>query len=1085
MTRKNEHNNFITSLLTSNYIKKNKYLVKILFGYPLTVIAFAFILKYIYSSRFDILPFFSNINYLSLFSGLFVLSLFYLVKGIIWRRMLSAKGYSIEAYTSVYLFSLAEIRRYIPGSIISFTTRVSSFNNVNVPSKILLKTIAHEAVLLVLSAFVVSIPGIIFLFQLTPFGDIYYFLPIKNILITAFSITLILFLLLIVILNRMHLISGSKVWKMLIQYKDTFLISMFGWVLFGIGNLLIAVSFNYFNPFAVIPLASFFAFSWLIGYLSFITPMGLGVREAVIIYGLSYLTPIGVASSLAVILRVMVIFSELFFLLVAFIFYKFKTKIIQTKISHHFAILCAFTLFYIIYFCYFTTTKHINFFTGRFDLGNMDQTVWNTLHGRIFTLTNPDSTDIVSRLGTHADFILILLAPFYIIWSDPRMLLIIQTIVIAIGAIFIYFIANRVTGHKSLSLVLGLSYLLNPFVQKQNLYDFHSITLATTFLLGSFLFLITKRYGLFILFLCMSVLTKENIYLISAIFGIYIFIKINKKFGAILTLFSLVLFYLLISKFIPAARGGEHFAVTYFQEFGDSPTQIVKGILLNPLKTIFDLFTLSNLNYFIKLFSPVGFLSLISPWALFFAVPDLIINFLSTNENFKSITFHYAAAIIPFIYISSIYGIKKILFVKRTSVNFLFYYLLFSSIISAWLYGPLPGSNHPSLEIYTNEVANKNEIHEFINSIPKNLSVSATNNLGAHLSHRNDIYTIPNGVNKADMLLFLLNDPFAQPTPEEQQKIVRSLSNDKNYIQVAKYDKFIAFERRSLLSNNISKQNNDLFPYSISVLQKRSFENGQILFDKTITDNVKISTHLVSYLSDGFRVYSLLSYPKKINPNTPILILAHNIDNKNEYDSQVSLRGLIEHFSNRGYIVFRPDYRGYGLSEGFGDLGEKFSYPIDIINLIFSLDTQDKLLGNKIILLGEELGAENILKVLEVAGKNHKLSAKISKSILINPIYNDKKYLEGNMIGSDYFLSNQLSKLSTVTYKDDILSPVLIVSDLDEFDSDNDSKNLYNDLAENNLFVTFSKVSKIQKDISDEVLRHVIEYINEDVPTQN
>src|SRR5690606_35418815 len=118
----------------------------------------------------------------------------------------------------------------------------------------------------------------------------------------------------------------------------------------------------------------------------------------------------------------------------------------------------------------------------------MDQTVWNTLHGRVFQFTNPDGIENISRLAFHADFILILLSPLYLIWSDPRMLLLVQTVVLGLGGYFVYKIALHVLKHKTLAVVFSILFLLNPLVQKQNLYDFHAVTLATTFLLAGWYF---------------------------------------------------------------------------------------------------------------------------------------------------------------------------------------------------------------------------------------------------------------------------------------------------------------------------------------------------------------------------------------------------------------------------------------------------------------------------------------------------------------------------------------------------------------------------------------------------------------------
>src|ERR1035437_5774265 len=120
--------------------------------------------------------------------------------------------------------------------------------------------------------------------------------------------------------------------------------------------------------------------------------------------------------------------------------------------KHRYAI--TLVVFITLYAAYFTTASFLrydNFFTGRFDLGNMDQTVWNTIHGRIFQLTDPNGTTNISRLAFHADFILVLVAPLYLIWSHPEMLLLLQTVVLGLGAVVVYFIAKNIIKNKNLS----------------------------------------------------------------------------------------------------------------------------------------------------------------------------------------------------------------------------------------------------------------------------------------------------------------------------------------------------------------------------------------------------------------------------------------------------------------------------------------------------------------------------------------------------------------------------------------------------------------------------------------------------------
>ena len=115
-----------------------------------------------------------------------------------------------------------------------------------------------------------------------------------------------------------------------------------------------------------------------------------------------------------------------------------------------------------------------------------------------------------------------MLAPFYFIWSDPKVLLVIQSVVVGLGAVFVYALSRDVLKGKWLPLLLAEVYLLNPSLQRANLYDFHAVVLSSTFLLGAFYFLQKKRLLLFLFMLFLAAITKEQVWLIVAFFGVYI-----------------------------------------------------------------------------------------------------------------------------------------------------------------------------------------------------------------------------------------------------------------------------------------------------------------------------------------------------------------------------------------------------------------------------------------------------------------------------------------------------------------------------------------------------------------------------------
>lgn len=465
-------------------------------------------------------------------------------------------------------------------------------------------------------------------------------------------------------------------------------------------------------------------------------------------------------------------------------------KILQ-KYKHEF-LLVVFISIYIVYFTTASFLRYDNFYTGRYDLGNMDQTVWNTINGRIFQGSGDDGS-VISRLSAHADFMLILISPFYLLWPHAKTLLLIQSVVLSIGAIFTFLIAKNILKNKNLALAFGFLFLMNPLMQFTNLYDFHAVTFATTLLLASFYFLIKQKYFSLAIFLILSSTAKEQIWVIASLFGFpLLFNKVKKikLLGMGIIFFSLVIFGYLIWYAIPQALGREHFALAYYSDFGDSPTKVVSNVLLSPQRILLTIFEESRLDYLKQLFMPLGFISFLAPIFLIFAIPDLLINLLSSNSHLHQIYYQYTSNITPFIFISGIFGVKQFLkWLPQISKSYIITYLLIFTFLSAYFFGPLPGAKNPNLDMFTKPESNRGVIESFLLTVPEYLTVAATNNLGSHLSQRQIIYTIPVGADKADIVMFLGG----------KKEMIEMVSQDKNYAEVLRIDDFIVFKKRGNL----------------------------------------------------------------------------------------------------------------------------------------------------------------------------------------------------------------------------------------------------------------------------------------------
>ena len=164
---------------------------------------------------------------------------------------------------------------------------------------------------------------------------------------------------------------------------------------------------------------------------------------------------------------------------------------------------------YALTFAGLSALQHDAFRTHAFDLGNFDQALWNTSQGRWFEFTNWSGG--TTRLAAHVEPILIPIAGLYRLWSSPKTLLILQSVVIALGALPAFWLARAKLHNDFAGFAFAAAYLLAPELQAANLRDFHPVALAAAFLLFAFYW--ADRGNLIACLVCsvLAMATKEEI----------------------------------------------------------------------------------------------------------------------------------------------------------------------------------------------------------------------------------------------------------------------------------------------------------------------------------------------------------------------------------------------------------------------------------------------------------------------------------------------------------------------------------------------------------------------------------------------
>lgn len=330
------------------------------------------------------------------------------------------------------------------------------------------------------------------------------------------------------------------------------------------------------------------------------------------------------------------------------------------------------TLVYTIAMGHQVLLRYDTFKATAFDLGNMDQVLWNTIHGRLFQFTNQaiDWYGPPTRLAIHFEPILLPLSLLYAFHADPRTLLIFQTLALAIGALPVFLLTRKhLPSWPLLAMVMAGAYFLSPALLGLNLFDFHPVSLATPLLLFAILALDYKRYVWFLLLCILAAACKEEVPLDLALFGLLLIWKYKlPRLGITLllggALWSLLAFKVIIPHFYSGVQANNFWY--RYEALGSSPAEAIANILLHPWLLFTTFITLDRFYYLAGLFRSGGFFGLFAPEWLIPALPSLAVNLLSTDPFLYSGVYHYNAVIIPFIMVATIHGIRRCLGIWQT-----------------------------------------------------------------------------------------------------------------------------------------------------------------------------------------------------------------------------------------------------------------------------------------------------------------------------------------------------------------------------------------------------------------------------------
>ena len=131
-----------------------------------------------------------------------------------------------------------------------------------------------------------------------------------------------------------------------------------------------------------------------------------------------------------------------------------------------------------------------------------------------------------------------------------------------------------------------------------------------------------------------------------------------------------------------------------------------------------------------------------------------------------------------------------------------------------------------------------------------------------------------------------------------------------------------------------------LHPMQIAAMRAVEYPGSDLVVEETLDPGSNYDRYYVHYLSEGLKIYALLTVPRGEQPATgwPVIIFNHGYIPPTVYRTTERYIAYVDNLARSGYVVLRVDYRGHDRSEGeptgaYGDPG----YTVDVLNAVATM----------------------------------------------------------------------------------------------------------------------------------------------------
>ncbi len=158
-------------------------------------------------------------------------------------------------------------------------------------------------------------------------------------------------------------------------------------------------------------------------------------------------------------------------------------------------------------------------------------------------------------------------------------------------------------------------------------------------------------------------------------------------------------------------------------------------------------------------------------------------------------------------------------------------------------------------------------------------------------------------------------------------------------------------------------------PLAIDAMRQRDYPGSDLVIERTLSPGSNYQQYVASYQSDGLKIFALLTVPYGAKPVSgwPVIIFNHGYIPPTVYRTTERYIAYVDAFARHGYIVFKPDYRGFGSSQGTPV--SAYGAPDDTVDVLNAVSTMQRYANadpDRIGMWGHSMGGNITLRAVVI-----------------------------------------------------------------------------------------------------------------------